>query len=308
MRRVLEADHFAHLQVDVAVDEVVVEHAAGLEEAAVLVELSERLAQRAAHRRDLLQLRRRQIVEILVDGFARIELVLDAVEAGHQHRREGEIRIGERIGETDLDALGLRIGRVRNAAGRRAVARRIGEQHRRLEARDQTLVGVGRRVGEGVDRLGVLDDAGDVGQAGLRQVGVFVAGEDRLAVLPDRLVAVHARAVVAVDRLRHEGRGLAVDLRDLLDAVLIDLHPVGHGHERRELQAELVLGGRHFVVMLLDDAAHLGHGGEHFRAHVLHRILRRHREIALLGADVVAEIAAFVVGVGIGREFGRVRA
>ena len=113
---------------------------------------------------------------------------------------------------------------VGNAARGRAVARRIGEQHRRLEARHQALVGVGGRVGEGVDRLGVLDDAGDVGQAGLRQVGIFVAGEHRLAVLPDRLVAVHARAVVAVDRLRHEGRGLAVDLGDLLDAVFVDLH------------------------------------------------------------------------------------
>ena len=44
MRSVLEADHLAHLQVDVAVDEVVVEHAAGLEELAVLVEVRQRRA------------------------------------------------------------------------------------------------------------------------------------------------------------------------------------------------------------------------------------------------------------------------
>src|SRR5213078_2417089 len=127
--------------------------------------------------------------------------------------------IGHRIGETYLDALRLRIGGVGDAAGRRAVARGVGEQHRRIIARNQALVGVGRRVGEGVDRLGVLDDAGNVGQAGLREVGVFVAGEYRLAFPPDRLVAVHARAVVAIDRLRHEGSGLAVDVRDLVDAV-----------------------------------------------------------------------------------------
>ena len=95
-------------------------------------------------------------------------------------------------------------------------------------------------------------------------------------------------------------------LRDLLDAVLVDLHPVGHHRQRRELQPELVLGRGHFVVVLLDHAAHARHGGEHFRAHVLRGVLRRHREIALLGADVVAEIAAFVVGVGIGRKFDRV--
>ena len=40
MRGVLEADHLLHLQLDVAVDEVVVEHAAGLEEGAVGICLS----------------------------------------------------------------------------------------------------------------------------------------------------------------------------------------------------------------------------------------------------------------------------
>ena len=76
--------------------------------------------------------------------------------------------------------------------------------------------------------------------------------------------------------------------------------------QRRELQAELVLRRRDFVVVLLDLAAHARHRAEHFRAHVLRGVLRRHREVALLGADVVAEIAAFILGVGVGREFDRV--
>ncbi len=42
---VLEADYFRHLKVDVAVDEIVIEHTAGLEERTVLVEVAERLAQ-----------------------------------------------------------------------------------------------------------------------------------------------------------------------------------------------------------------------------------------------------------------------
>ena len=169
----------------------------------------------AADGRDLLQFLRRQVVEILVHRRAGIDLVVDAVEAGHQHRGEGEIGIGHRVGEADFDALGLRVRRPRNAARGRAVARRIGEQHRRLVARDQALVAVGRGVGEAVQRLGVLDDAADVIEAFLAEVGVFVAGHHRLAALPDRLVDVHARAVVAEDRLRHEGRRLAVALRDL---------------------------------------------------------------------------------------------
>jgi hypothetical protein len=48
--------------------------------------------------------------------------------------------------------------------------------------------------------------AGQVGQAAVAELVV----EQRLAVLPQRLVGVHARAVVAEDRLRHEGGGLAV--------------------------------------------------------------------------------------------------
>ena len=55
--------------------------------------------------------------------------------------------------------------------------------------------------------------------------------------------------------------------------------------------------------MLLDLDAHLGHGAEHFRAHVLHRVLRRHGEVAALGADAVTEIAAFIFGVRIDRQF-----
>src|SRR5204863_4866347 len=87
---VLEADDLGHFEVDVGVDEVVVEHAAGGEEAAAFVEAGERLAQRAAHGGDLLQLGGRQVVEVFVDGGAGVELVLDAVEAGHQHGGEAE--------------------------------------------------------------------------------------------------------------------------------------------------------------------------------------------------------------------------
>jgi len=41
---VLEADYFRHLEVDIAVDEIVIEHTAGLEERTVPVEVTERLA------------------------------------------------------------------------------------------------------------------------------------------------------------------------------------------------------------------------------------------------------------------------
>ena len=96
----------------------------------------------------------------------------------------------------------------------------------------------------------MLDDAADVVQGGLGQAGVAVAGEQVLAVLPDRLVHVHAGTVVANDGLRHEGGGLAVLVGDVLDDVLGDLGLVGATHQGVELGADFVLaGGRHFVVM-----------------------------------------------------------
>src|SRR5215213_9862269 len=55
MRGHLEASDLRHLQLDVAVDEVVVVDAARLQEGAVAVKVDQSLAQRAAHGRDLLQ-------------------------------------------------------------------------------------------------------------------------------------------------------------------------------------------------------------------------------------------------------------
>ena len=48
-------------------------------------------------------------------------------------------------------------------------------------------------------------------------------------------------------------------MRDLMDAIFVDLHLIGHQRQRVELHAEFVLGGCDFVVMLLDLDAHLGH-------------------------------------------------
>src|SRR6516165_3083419 len=127
MRGVLEANDLAHLQVQVSVDDVVVEHAAGLEEVAVLIEIGESLAKAAAHSGDLLQLLRRQIVKVLVGRLSGTELVLNPVKAGHQHRREAEIRIAQRVWITDFDSLALGRGGERNAAAGCTVTNRIGE-------------------------------------------------------------------------------------------------------------------------------------------------------------------------------------
>ena len=242
------------------------------------------------HLRGLLRL---EVVEVLVHRVARMDLVHHAVEAGHQHRREREVRVRRRVGEAHLDAAALRIRHVGDADRRRAVACRVREVDRRLEARHQPLVGVRARVGDRVQRLGVLDDAADVVERELGEARVAVAGEQVLAVLPHRLVHVHARAVVADDRLRHERRGLAVGVRGVVDHVLHLLQPVGALHQRREAGADLALAGvRDLVVVDLDLDAHLVEREAHRGADVLQRVDRRHRKVAALHRRAVAHVAA----------------
>ena len=67
-----------------------------------------------------------------------------------------------------------------------------------------------------------------------------------------------------------------------------------------------MLGGGDLVVVLLDHGAHVGHRLQHLAAHVLAAVLRRHREIAALGADAVAEVAALVGRVGVLGQLGMV--
>jgi hypothetical protein len=66
-------------------------------------------------------------------------------------------------------------------------------------------------------------------------------------------VHVHAAAVVADDRLGHEGGGLAVAVGDVLDDVLQRQQLVGLLDQRVELGADLALaGGGDLVVVHLD--------------------------------------------------------
>ena len=116
----------------------------------------------------------------------------------------------------------------------------------------------------------MLEDAGDVVHAERRHAAVAVTGEQRLLAFPDRLVDVHARAVVEEDGLRHERGGLAVLLGDVLDDVLVPLQRVGHLHQRQEPHVDLGLtGGGHLVVLLLHADADPLHRHDHLLADVL---------------------------------------
>ena len=106
---------------------------------------------------------RGQLVDVLVNRGRRLNLVLDAIQTCQQQGGEGHVRVRRGIGAAELDTLGLRVwtgDRDTHAGG--AVALRVHQVDRGLEARNETVVGVGRRVGEGQQRRGVLEDAADV--------------------------------------------------------------------------------------------------------------------------------------------------
>eukprot|EP00042_Codosiga_hollandica_P061003 m.922406 g.922406 ORF g.922406 m.922406 type:complete len:463 (+) comp98226_c0_seq1:811-2199(+) len=295
MRGHAEAGHFLHLQLDVGVDVGVGEHAALGQEGTVLVQVVQGLVQAVADGRDLRVFLGRQVVQVLGGGFARVDLVLHAVQASHQQCCEGQVGVGGRIREARFDAAALRVGNVGDADRGRAVLGRVGQLHRGFETRHQALVRVRAGVGDGVQRAGVLDDAADVVQREVAQASVAVASEQVLAVLPDRLVNVHAGAVVAHQGLGHEGRGLAVGMGDVDDDVLLQLQPVSALNQRAELGADFHLAGvRHFVVMHFDRNAALLKDQAHLRAHVLAAVDRGHGEVAALDGGAVAAVAVLV--------------
>jgi hypothetical protein len=115
-----------------------------------------------------------QVVEVLVHGGAGVDFVGDTIQARHDDGREAQIGVGRWVGEAHFYALGLGVRREGNAAGGRAVAGRIGQQHGCFIAGNQTLVGVRRWVGESVQGLGMLDDAADEVEAGLRKIRILI--------------------------------------------------------------------------------------------------------------------------------------
>ncbi len=118
---------------------------------------------------------------------------------------------------------------------------------------------------------------------------------------------VHAAAVVADERLRHEGRRLAVAGGHVQHRVLQDLHFVGLLRQAAGAHADFALAAsRDFVVMHFDLQAHLFERQTHRRADVLERIDRRHREVATLEARAVTHVADVVLLARIPRALHRV--
>ena len=286
--------HFLHLQFDVGVDPLVGEHAATGQELAVCVQCGQGFIQRGAHGRDQFVFFRWQVVQVLVCSIAWVDLVLDTIQTGHQQGGEAQIRVSQRVREACLDTAAFRVRYVRDTDGSGTVFGGVGQFYRCFVVRYQTLVGVGARVGDGVQCLGVLDDTADVVQGGVGQAGVAVTSKQVFAVFPDGLVYVHAGAVVANDRFWHEGSGFAVAVGDVVYHVLQDLGPVSALGQGAELGADFVLAsGGHFVVVYFYRYAQFFQQQHHGRADVLGGIYRWYREVAAFYARTVAGVAAF---------------
>ena len=207
------------------------------------LERVEGLLERARRAGDVDLLLGAHLVDVAVDRGRRLDLVDDAVEAGHQLGAEREVRVAGRVRRAELEA--ARAGRRevrRDPDAGRAVALAVDEVDRRLVAGDEAAVAVRRRRGEREDRLRVLEQAADVVAGRLRQqrVALGVVEEVR-AVLPEALVGVHARAVVAEERLRHEGHDLAGPIGRLADDVLVLEDLVGGLDERAVADVDLGL-------------------------------------------------------------------
>src|ERR1039458_1574201 len=166
-----------------------------------------------------------------------------------------------------------------------------GPGPRRLVPRHQALVTVGGGGDDRRKRPRVFQQPADVMERHLAQPRIAVAPEQRLAVFPQTLMAVHAAAVILEQRLGHEGHGLAILVRHVADYVLIEHHIVRRLHQLVEPLIDLALAaGGHFVVMTLDVQAALDHGLHHFAAQILVVVGRRHREVAFLVARAVAQV------------------
>ena len=217
-----------------------------------------------------------------------MNLILNTVDTGHQQGSECQVRVSGRIREARFDTFAFRAGGIRNTNRRRAVTSAVSQHDWRFKARHQTLVGVGRRVSEGVQGAGVLDNTANVIQRHFRQASVLIARKLVIAIFPERLVNVHTRTVVAYQRLRHKGGGFAVRVSHVVNHVLHFLNFVSFLHQRVKPNADFVLTCvGNFVVVNLHGLADRFQGVTHSATNVMEAINRRNREVAAFNTRAV---------------------
>src|SRR5205085_2846939 len=139
----------------------------------VALQLLERIPQRSGELPDAaaLELRRVEVVQVLLHRSGRLELAFDPVETRSEHCREGEVRVGGRVRAAQLDAgaIELALADLRYADERGSVDARPADVDRRLVAGNEPLVAVHQRREDGDHPPGMFQGAGDVMPGGFRQ-------------------------------------------------------------------------------------------------------------------------------------------
>ena len=202
-----------------------------------------------------------------------------------QQRREGQVRVARGIGAAQLHPRGLLLAGVveRHPHERGAVAPRPGAVDRRLVPGHESLVGVHPLGEDRGDLARVLELAGDEGLADVREeVLVVRVVEGVAAVLEERLVGVHSRAVLAEQRLRHEGRVPAVLHRVFLDRDAVGHAVVRHLQRGGVAHVDLVLRRADLVVGVLHVDSELLEREHGLAADVRAGVERREVEVAAL--------------------------
>ena len=145
--------------------------------------------------------------------------------------------------------------------------------------------------------------ASDVGEVSVTALVV----EQRLTVLPQRLVAVHTGTVVAEYGLRHEGYGLTPGIRGALDNVLELQQVVSSLGQSVELVVNLCLAGcAHLVVATLNLEANLIQSNAHSVTQVSLLVDGGDREVTALNGGLVTQVAALFLATAVPRSLVRV--
>src|SRR5262249_8733437 len=187
--------------------------------------------------------------------------------------------IAGRVWAAELDAFRLGVRRVHgDATGSRAIACRVAEIDRRLEARHQPPVRVDGWRTDRAQRRGVLQEPADVIKAFLADIRIFVASKYWGVALPDALVDMHPRAIIPKERLGHKGGGHAALACHVLYHVFVDHYVVGHPGQLGKAHIDLALAtGRDLMMVSFNRNPELFKHRHHMGTRILESIGRWHR-------------------------------
>src|SRR5215469_17613015 len=118
---------------------------------------------------------------------------------------------------------------------------------------------------------------------------------------------MHTAAVVAEERLGHEGDGFAVPPSHVLGDVFEPHQVIGGSDQRVVTKINFCLTSSGYLVMLpFDLDAYVGHHPAHLCSYVLEAVGRLDREIALLVSRLVSPVSTVLVAPTVPLTFLRV--